>query len=47
MKVLVLAAWNWFYWRVNPAIKTVIVKDCKSEVLHHEGQKKQMGSSQR
>jgi hypothetical protein len=40
MKVLVPATWNWFYWRINSAIKTVIAKDCKSEVLHHEGQKK-------
>jgi len=45
MKVLVPATWNYFYYRLNPAIELVIVKDCKSEVGHHEGQKKQMGSS--
>jgi hypothetical protein len=41
MKVLVPATWNWFYWRINPAIKTVIRsdkdgRDCKRRGKHRK-----------
>jgi hypothetical protein len=39
MKVLVLAEWNWFYWRPNEAIKLVIVKDKgKKKIKYQEVQ---------
>jgi len=37
MKEFVPATWNYFYWRPNPAIKLVIVKD--KERKEHTGEK--------